>query len=107
MENLVGPPAETLAKVEDQLRESETGAQVARAELTQQMEFVRHGSEQLKTQTSALVRALRRPEARGRWGELQLRRVAEIAGMARFCDFDEQVTAMTPTARSGPTWSCG
>ncbi|GLX98907.1 DNA recombination protein RmuC [Herbidospora sp. NEAU-GS84] len=96
VENLVGPLRETLAKLEEQLRESESGARVARAELAQQMEFVRHSSEQLKSQTSALVRALRRPEARGRWGELQLRRVAEIAGMARFCDFDEQVTATTP-----------
>jgi DNA recombination protein RmuC len=81
--------------VETQLRESESGARAARAELSQQMEFVRQSSEQLKTQTRALVRALQRPEARGRWGELQLRRVAEIAGMARFCDFDEQVSAAT------------
>ncbi|MEW9529139.1 DNA recombination protein RmuC [Microbispora sp. NPDC049125] len=96
VENLVAPLRETLAKVESQLRESESGARAARAELTTQMEFVRQSSEQLKTQTTALVRALQRPEARGRWGELQLRRVAEIAGMARFCDFDEQVSASTP-----------
>ncbi|MEZ0073484.1 DNA recombination protein RmuC [Planotetraspora sp. GP83] len=95
VENLVGPLKDTLAKVESQLRESELGARAARAELSQQMEFVRQSSEQLKTQTTALVRALQRPEARGRWGELQLRRVAEIAGMARFCDFDEQVSAVT------------
>ncbi|MFF4773961.1 DNA recombination protein RmuC [Microtetraspora fusca] len=96
VENLIGPLKETLAKVENQLRESELGARAARAELGQQMEFVRQSSEQLRSQTSALVRALQRPEARGRWGELQLRRVAEIAGMARFCDFDEQVSADTP-----------
>ncbi|WP_214111157.1 DNA recombination protein RmuC [Acrocarpospora catenulata] len=96
VENLVAPLRETLAKVETQLRESELGARAARAELAQQMEFVRNSSEQLKAQTTALVSALRRPEARGRWGELQLRRVAEIAGMARFCDFDEQVSAVTP-----------
>ncbi|WP_084517521.1 DNA recombination protein RmuC [Microtetraspora niveoalba] len=96
VENLVGPLRETLAKVENQLRESELGARAARAELGKQMEFVRQSSEQLRSQTTALVRALQRPEARGRWGELQLRRVAEIAGMARFCDFDEQVSAMTP-----------
>ncbi|RCG31357.1 DNA recombination protein RmuC [Sphaerisporangium album] len=95
VENLVTPLRETLAKVQEQLRESETGHRVARAELGKQMEFVRQSSEQLRTQTSALVRALRRPEARGRWGELQLRRVAEIAGMARFCDFDEQASATT------------
>ncbi|WP_285704024.1 DNA recombination protein RmuC [Microtetraspora sp. NBRC 16547] len=96
VENLVGPLRETLSKVENQLRESELGARAARAELGKQMEFVRQSSEQLRSQTTALVRALQRPEARGRWGELQLRRVAEIAGMARFCDFDEQVSAATP-----------
>ncbi|WP_084370296.1 DNA recombination protein RmuC [Microbispora sp. ATCC PTA-5024] len=95
VENLVTPLRETLAKVEAQLRESESGARAARAELSKQMEFVRQSSEQLKGQTAALVRALQRPEARGRWGELQLRRVAEIAGMARYCDFDEQTTAFT------------
>ncbi|WP_204013388.1 DNA recombination protein RmuC [Sphaerimonospora thailandensis] len=95
VENLVGPLRETLAKVERQLRESESGARAARAELNQQMEFVRRSSDELRKQTAALVRALQRPEARGRWGELQLRRVAEIAGMARYCDFDEQVTATT------------
>jgi DNA recombination protein RmuC len=96
VENLVAPLRETLAKVQDQLRDSDTGHRIAQAELGKQMEFVRQSSEQLKTQTTALVRALRRPEARGRWGELQLRRVAEIAGMARFCDFDEQAGATTP-----------
>ncbi|WP_432926181.1 DNA recombination protein RmuC [Microbispora sp. CA-135349] len=95
VENLVAPLRETLAKVESQLRESESGARAARAELSKQMDFVRESSDRLKAQTDALVRALQRPEARGRWGELQLRRVAEIAGMARFCDFDEQVSAAT------------
>ncbi|GIH63227.1 hypothetical protein Msi02_40440 [Microbispora siamensis] len=95
VENLVAPLRETLAKVESQLRESESGARAARAELSKQMDFVRESSDRLKAQTDALVRALQRPEARGRWGELQLRRVAEIAGMARFCDFDEQVSAVT------------
>ncbi|MEV7806525.1 DNA recombination protein RmuC [Microbispora sp. NPDC088329] len=95
VENLIAPLRETLAKVESQLRESESGARAARAELSKQMDFVRESSDRLKAQTDALVRALQRPEARGRWGELQLRRVAEIAGMARFCDFDEQVSAAT------------
>ncbi|GIH27909.1 hypothetical protein Aph01nite_62190 [Acrocarpospora phusangensis] len=95
MENMVAPLRETLSRVQNQLRESELGARGARAELQQQLEFVRHSSEQLQAETRSLVRALQRPEARGRWGELQLRRVAEIAGMARFCDFDEQVTAYT------------
>ncbi|ADG89758.1 DNA recombination protein RmuC [Thermobispora bispora] len=95
VETLITPIKETLAKVESRLRESEAGARAARAELTTQIELVRRSSEELKAQTAALVRALQRPEARGRWGELQLRRVAELAGMARFCDFDEQAGAAT------------
>jgi DNA recombination protein RmuC len=95
VEHLILPLRETLAKVEAQLREAESGRRVAQAELVKQMEFVRQSSHELRDQTAALVRALRRPEARGRWGELQLRRVAEIAGMQRFCDFDEQASAVT------------
>jgi DNA recombination protein RmuC len=102
VEHLITPLRETLAKVERQLQETESGQRAARAELAQQMEFVRHSSDQLKAQTGALVRALRRPEARGRWGEMQLRRVAEIAGMARFCDFDEQAGADTADGRLRP-----
>ncbi len=95
VEHLISPLRETLGKVEEQLRQAESGRRVAQAELVKQMEFVRQSSHELRDQTAALVRALRRPEARGRWGELQLRRVAEIAGMARFCDFDEQASAVT------------
>jgi DNA recombination protein RmuC len=92
VEHLVEPLREALARVEAQLRDTESGQRAARAELAREMEFVRHSHEQLRAQTMALVRALQRPEARGRWGEMQLRRVAEIAGMQHHCDFDEQVT---------------
>jgi len=91
VETLVGPMRETLARVEQQLRDSDIARARSHAELTQQVEFTRHGAEQLRAQTQALVTALRRPEARGRWGELQLRRVVELAGMAAHVDFDEQV----------------
>lgn len=91
VEQLVGPMRETLARVEQQLRESDVARATSHAELTQQVEFTRRGAEQLREQTQALVTALRRPEARGRWGELQLRRVVELAGMAAHVDFDEQV----------------
>ncbi len=92
VEQLVEPLRQTLARVEAQLRESESARQVTQAALTEQVKFARQAAEQLRDQTQALVTALRRPEARGRWGELQLRRVVELAGMSARCDFDEQVT---------------
>jgi DNA recombination protein RmuC len=91
VEQLVGPMRETLTRLEQQLRESDLARTRSHAELAQQVEFTRRGAEQLREQTRALVTALRRPEARGRWGELQLRRVVELAGMTARCDFDEQV----------------
>jgi DNA recombination protein RmuC len=91
VEQLVGPMRETLARVEQQLRESDVARATSHAELAQQVEFTRRGADQLRDQTRALVTALQRPEARGRWGELQLRRVVELAGMAAHVDFDEQV----------------
>jgi DNA recombination protein RmuC len=91
IEHLVGPMRETLTRVEQQLRDADRTRAAATAELAQQLEFTRHGTEQLRDQTAALVTALRRPEARGRWGELQLRRAVELAGMAARVDFEEQV----------------
>ncbi|MEY9213765.1 DNA recombination protein RmuC [Thermobifida halotolerans] len=102
IEHLVAPLRETLARVEEQLREVDAGRRAAHAELAQQVEMVRQGSDRLRDQTNALVTALRRPEARGRWGELQLRRVAELAGMAAFCDFEEQATAVTDDGARRP-----
>ena len=99
VEHLVGPLKETLARVEDQLRESDAARNRSHAALAEQVAIARQSSEQLRTQTQALVTALRRPEARGRWGELQLRRVVELAGMSARCDFDEQVTV---TSADGP-----
>jgi DNA recombination protein RmuC len=89
--HLVGPIRDTLTRVEAQLRESDQARTRSHAELAQQVEFTRRGAEQVRDQAAALVTALRRPEARGRWGELQLRRVVELAGMTARCDFDEQV----------------
>jgi DNA recombination protein RmuC len=95
VEHLIAPLKETLARVEDQLRESDAARTRSHAALAEQVNLARHTSEQLRDQTQALVTALRRPEARGRWGELQLRRVVELAGMSARCDFDEQVAVTT------------
>jgi DNA recombination protein RmuC len=92
VEHLVQPLRDTLAKVESQLRETEAARHLSHAALAEQVQIARQSSEQLRVQTQALVTALRRPEARGRWGEMQLRRVVELAGMSPRCDFDEQVS---------------
>ncbi|CAO5181674.1 DNA recombination protein RmuC [Frankia sp. AiPs1] len=92
VESMVSPLAEALGRMEGRLRELETARTEAYASLVEQVRFAREASENLRTQTSALVTVLRRPQARGAWGEMQLRRVAEVAGMLNRCDFTEQMT---------------
>lgn len=91
----VAPLRDALTKVESHLRELEGARISAYSTLTQQVGFVREASEGLREQTSSLVNALRAPQARGRWGEMQLRRVVEMAGMVEHCDFDEQASVTT------------
>ena len=86
------PLSETLGKVEVQLREIEKERAGAHQRLAQQIEFVRLTGEQLRQETASLVSALRKPQTRGQWGELHLRRAVELAGMSDRCDFMEQVT---------------
>jgi DNA recombination protein RmuC len=68
------------------------------AQLQQQVADVRHSTDLLRRETSSLATALRRPQVRGRWGELHLRRAVELAGLVSRCDFDEQVTVRNPDA---------
>jgi DNA recombination protein RmuC len=89
------PLTETLGKVEVQLREIEKSRAGAQQALVEQIERVRLSGEELKHETAALVSALRKPQARGRWGELQLRRCVEFAGMTDRCDFIEQQSVST------------
>jgi DNA recombination protein RmuC len=96
VEHLVQPLRDTLARVEAQLREADAARRSSHAALTEQVSIARQSSDQLRAETQALVTALRRPEARGRWGEMQLRRVVELAGMSSRCDFEEQVAIATP-----------
>jgi DNA recombination protein RmuC len=91
----VAPLRESLAKVESHLRQLETARVSAYAALTEQVSMVRETSADLRAETAALVTALRAPQVRGRWGEMQLRRVVEVAGMLDRCDFSEQVSVRT------------
>jgi DNA recombination protein RmuC len=102
VEHLVEPLKETLARVEAQLRESDAARHRSHAALAEQVTIARQSSDQLRAQTQALVTALRRPEARGRWGEMQLRRVVELAGLSARCDFDEQVAVSTADGAQRP-----
>jgi DNA recombination protein RmuC len=89
------PLTETLTKVETQMREIEKERAGAQRALADQIERVRISGDEIKRETAALVSALRKPQARGRWGELQLRRCVEFAGMTDRCDFVEQATVQT------------
>ena len=102
VDHLVGPLRETLARLEAQLRESDADRHRSHAALAEQVMIARKSSEELRAQTQALVTALRRPEARGRWGEMQLRRVVELAGMSARCDFEEQVSVTTDHGAQRP-----
>jgi DNA recombination protein RmuC len=102
VEHLVEPLLATLARVERQLRETDAARAASVAALAEQLKIARQSSDELRAQTQALVTALRRPEARGRWGEMQLRRVAEMAGMDARCDFDEQVGVSTDEGMQRP-----
>ena len=99
---LVKPVADTLAKVDTQLRAVETARHGHYAELKQHIELVAQSHHRLHGETQSLVRALRAPAVRGRWGEIQLRRVVELAGMVAHCDFTEQPSADTPEGRQRP-----
>jgi DNA recombination protein RmuC len=92
---LVAPLQSTLAKVEQQVAAVERDRVAAYAGLREQVRAAHETSEGLRTETRQLVTALRAPQVRGRWGEHQLRRIVEIAGLLEHCDFTEQATSTT------------
>jgi DNA recombination protein RmuC len=95
---------EGLQRLHDQLRDVEQHRVSWQSQLKQQVDEVRHSTESLRRETSSLATALRRPQVRGRWGELHLRRAVELAGLVARCDFDEQVSLRrTPVPGSAGT----
>jgi DNA recombination protein RmuC len=102
IEGLVKPIREALEKTESQVRKMESDRQQAHGALTRHLETIAESHKTLQGETRNLVQALRRPEVRGQWGELTLKRLAELAGMVEHCDFYEQVSAETGSGKQRP-----
>jgi len=95
----VRPLKESLERMDVQLQGMERVRGEAYGELTASVHLLRTDQERLRTETGNLVTALRAPHVRGRWGEIQLRRVVEMAGMVEHCDFVEQQTTTDEDGR--------
>ena len=93
IETMVGPLRESLQKVQEQLTTTERGRAVAESALREHLDGMRQSSERLRTETAQLVTALRAPQVRGRWGELQLERTVEAAGLSEHVDYVTQATS--------------
>jgi DNA recombination protein RmuC len=102
VESLVKPIREALDKNEQQVRRMEAERREAQGALTRQLEMISESHRLLQGETRNLVQALRRPEVRGQWGEMTLKRLAELAGMVDHCDFYEQESVDTDAGRLRP-----
>jgi DNA recombination protein RmuC len=102
MEELLAPLRDQLTRYEEGMRSIEIERQRAYTGLSEQVRQLGESQDKLQSETRNLVTALRSPTTRGRWGEMQLRRVVEVAGMVEHCDFDEQVTVSSGEGRLRP-----
>lgn len=102
IEQLLAPVREALQRTEKQMHEIEKGRLEAQGSLAAQLEAVTETQRALGAETRNLVNALRRPEVRGQWGEITLRRLVELAGMVEHCDFVTQSQHATPDGAIRP-----
>lgn len=102
LEKLVQPLSKSLEDVSKHVREVEKEREKAYASITEQVKGLSEAQLAIRKEASNLVNALRRPSVRGRWGEMQLRRVVEMAGMLDHCDFEEQHTVHSDNGRLRP-----
>ncbi len=95
VENLVRPISDALEASQKQISDLEKARSEAYGGIKSQLESMQSSQQMLAQETQNLVKALRRPEVRGRWGEITLRRLVELAGMVEHCDFQEQVHSVS------------
>ncbi len=102
MDGMIKPLNDALKRFDEQIRSIEENRNKAYGSLESQLKTLTSTQEQLQKETGNLVSALRKPQVRGRWGEMTLRRVAELSGMSEHCDFSEQLSVDTENGRVRP-----
>lgn len=101
-DDLIKPIRDSLILVDQKIGESERNRVHTAATIATLLKDIHLQQERVRGETQNLVRALRTPSVRGRWGEMQLRRVVELAGMIEYCDFDEQPLLLADSGRQRP-----
>jgi len=101
-DDLITPIRDALNKVDLKIGESEKNRAHTSATIAALLTDIHQQQDRMRSETQSLVRALRAPSVRGRWGEMQLRRVVELAGMLEYCDFDEQPSLIGDLGRQRP-----
>lgn len=102
IDEMVKPIQKSLEKVDTKIEEIEKTRRTAYGELTEQIKALGLAQQELRSETGNLVQALKTPRIRGAWGEIQLKRVVEMAGMLSYCDFTEQSSLTVEEKRLRP-----